>query len=88
MRAGARQLTTTFPARQRSLHDPVPGRWTGLAVRLAADLAGDRARLLVHTGLRYGNILVGKRPGQPWVAIDSRAAVRGPERSVADLDPG
>jgi len=85
VRAEARQLTTTFPARQRSLHGPVPSRWIGLAVRLAADLADDPARLLVHTDLHYGNILVSKRPGQPWVAIDPRAAVRGPERSVADL---
>ncbi|MGH3284820.1 MAG: aminoglycoside phosphotransferase family protein [Streptosporangiaceae bacterium] len=78
VRAEARQLTTTFPARQRSLHDPVPSRWISLAVRLAADLADDPARLLVHTDLHYGNILVSKRPGQPWAAIDPRAAVRGP----------
>jgi streptomycin 6-kinase len=35
--------------------------------------------------LHYGNILASKRPGQPWVAIDPRAAVGAPERSVADL---
>ena len=85
VRAEARQLTTTIPARQRSLHDPVPGQWIALAVRLAADLAEDPARLLVHTDLHYGNILASKRPGQPWVAIDPRAAVGAPERSVADL---
>jgi streptomycin 6-kinase len=85
VRAEARQLTTTIPARQRSLHDPVPGQWIALAVRLATDLAGDPARLLVHTDLHYGNILASKRPGQPWVAIDPRAAVGAPERSVADL---
>jgi streptomycin 6-kinase len=85
VRAEARQLTTTIPARQRSLHDPVPGQWIALAVRLAADLAGDPARLLVHTDLHYGNILASKRPGQPWAAIDPRAAVGAPERSVADL---
>ena len=85
VRAEARQLTTTIPARQRSLHDPVPGQWVALAVRLAADLADDPARLLVHTDLHYGNILISQRPGQPWVAIDPRAAVGAPERSVADL---
>ena len=85
VRAEARQLTTTIPARQRSLHDPVPGQWIALAVRLAADLADDPARLVVHTDLHCGNILVSKRPGQPWVAIDPRAAAGAPERSVADL---
>jgi streptomycin 6-kinase len=85
VRAEARQLSTTIPARQRSLHDPVPGQWIALTVRLAADLADDPAHLLVHTDLHYGNILVSKRPGQPWVAIDPRAAVGAPERSVADL---
>jgi streptomycin 6-kinase len=35
--------------------------------------------------LQYGNILASNRPGQPWVAIDPRAAVGVPERSVADL---
>ena len=85
VRAEARQLTTTIPARQRSLHDPVPGQWIALAGRLAADLANDPARLLVHTDLHYGNILVSERPGRPWVAIDPRAAVGAPERSVADL---
>jgi len=85
VRAEARQLTTTIPARQRSLHGPVPGQWIALAVRLAADLAGDPARLLVHTDLHYGNILASKRPGNPWVAIDPRPALGAPERSVADL---
>ena len=85
VRAEARQLTTTIPARQRSLHDPVPGPWIALAVRLAADLADDPARSLVHTDLHYGNILASNRPGQPWVAIDPRTAVGAPERSVADL---
>jgi streptomycin 6-kinase len=85
VRAEARQLTTTIPARQHSLHDPVPGQWIALAARLAAGLADDPARLLVHTDLHYGNVLASKRPGQPWVAIDPRAAVGAPERSVADL---
>lgn len=85
VRAEARQLTTSIPARQRSLHDPVPGQWIALAAGLAADLADDSARLLVHTDLHYGNILASSRPGQPWVAIDPRAAVGAPERSVADL---
>jgi streptomycin 6-kinase len=85
VRAEARQLTTTIPARQRSLHDPVPRQWIALAARLAADLADDPARLLVHTDLHYGNILASKRPGQPWVAIDPRPAVGAPKRSVADL---
>ncbi len=85
VRAEARQLTTTIPARQRSLHDPVPGQWIALAAALAANLASDPARLLVHTDLHYGNILASRRPGQPWVAIDPCAAVGAPERSVADL---
>ncbi len=85
LQAEARQLTTTLRTRQRLLHDPVPGQWITLAVRLAADLAEDPARFLVHTDLHYDNILASKRPGQPWVAIDPAAAVGAPERSVAEL---
>lgn len=83
--AGARQLAATFTARQRALDDPVPGRWITLASRLAADLAEDPARCLVHTDLHYGNILASDRPGRPWIAIDPAAAVGAPERSVAEL---
>jgi len=57
---------------RRSLHDPVPGQWIALAVRLAADPADDPVRLLVHTDLHYGNILASNRPGRPSVAIDPR----------------
>ena len=85
VRAEARQLATTIPARQRSQHDPVPGQWITLAARLAAELADDPARLLAHTDLHYGNVLASRRPGHPWVAIDPRVAVGAPERSVADL---
>ena len=85
LRAEARQLTITLRARQRQLHDPVPGQWVTLAAGLAADLADDPACLLVHTDLHCGNILASQRPGQPWVAIDPAAAVGAPERSVAEL---
>jgi streptomycin 6-kinase len=85
LRASARQLATTLRARQRRLHEPVPSQWITLAVRLAANLAEDPARLLVHTDLHYDNILASPRPGQPWVAIDPSAAVGAPERSVAEL---
>ncbi len=85
LQAEARQLTTTLRARQRLLHDPVPGQWITLAVGLAADLAEDPARFLIHTDLHYDNILASERPGQPWVAIDPAAAVGAPERSVAEL---
>jgi streptomycin 6-kinase len=85
LRAQARQLATTLPARQRLLRDPVPGQWITLAASLAADLARDPARLLVHTDLHYDNILASGRRGQPWVAIDPAPAVGAPERSVAEL---
>ncbi len=85
LRAQARQLTTTLLARQRLLHDPVPGQWITLAVRLAADLARDPGRRLVHTDLHYDNILASERPGQPWGALDPAAAVGAPERSVGEL---
>jgi streptomycin 6-kinase len=85
LQAEARQLTTTLQARQRQLHDPVPAQWVTLAARLAADLAEDPARLLVHTDLHYDNVLASQRPGQPWVAIDPAAAAGAPERSVAEL---
>lgn len=83
--AAARQLGATFAARQRSLGHPVPGQWVALAGRLAADLARDPARCLVHTDLHYDNILASGRSGRPWVAIDPKAAVGAPERSVAEL---
>ena len=85
LRAQARQLAATIPARQRSLQDPLPGQWITLAARLAAGLARDTARLLVHTDLHYDNVLTSRRPGQRWVAIDPDAAVGAPERSVAEL---
>jgi streptomycin 6-kinase len=85
LQAEARELTTTLRARQRLLHDPIPGRWITLGVTLAAGLAEDPACLLVHTDLHYDNILASQRPGRPWVAIDPAAAVGAPERSVAEL---
>lgn len=81
----AGQLAATVAARQRSLRDPVPGPW----VTLAADLARDPARCLVHTDLHYDNILASGRPGQPWVAIDPAAAVGAPNaRSRSCCGPG
>jgi streptomycin 6-kinase len=85
LRDAARQLAVTLRTRQRELRDPVPAEWIAVAVRLAADLAEDPARLLIHTDLHYDNILASQRPGQPWVAIDPAAVVGSPERSVAEL---
>ncbi len=85
LRAQGHQLATTIPARQRSLQDPLPGPWITLAARLAGRLAQDRARMLVHTDLHYGNVLASRRRGHPWVAIDPEAAIGAPERSVAEL---
>jgi len=85
LRAQARELAATIPARQRSLQDPLPGPWITLAASLAAGLARDTARLLVHTDLHYDNVLTSHRPAQRWVAIDPDAAVGAPERSVAEL---
>jgi len=81
----ADELATTIPARQRSLHDLVPADWVTRATSLAASLAYDPQRLLVHTDLHYGNILATQRPGQLWAAIDPVAASGAPERSVAEL---
>jgi streptomycin 6-kinase len=85
LQAAARQLAATFAARQRSLRDPIPHQWVTLAARLAAGLARDPARCLVHTDLHYDNILASARPGQRWAAIDPTAAAGAPERSVAEL---
>jgi streptomycin 6-kinase len=81
----ARRFAVTLEARQRSLQDPVPGPWITLAASLAADLASDPRRRLVHTDLHYDNVLACERPGQRWVAIDPKAAAGAPERSVAEL---
>jgi streptomycin 6-kinase len=85
LQATGRRLATTLQARQRALHDPVPGRWITLAARLAADLARDSRRCLVHTDLHYDNILASMRPDQRWVAIDPAPAAGAPERSTAEL---
>jgi streptomycin 6-kinase len=85
VRAQAGHLAATLPARQRSLADPVPARWITQAGRLAADLAQDSARCLVHADLHYENILASSRPGQRWVAIDPKPAAGAPERSVPEL---
>jgi streptomycin 6-kinase len=81
----ADELATTISARQRSLHDPVPADWVTLAAGLAASLAQDPQRMMVHTDLHYGNVLATQRPEQPWAAIDPVAASGAPERSVAEL---
>jgi hypothetical protein len=57
LRAQARQLAATIPARQRSLQDPLPAPWITLAASLADGLARDTTRLLVHTDLHYDNVL-------------------------------
>ena len=85
LQATARRLAATLQGRQRALHDPVPGQWITLAARLAADLARDPGRLLIHTDLHYDNILASQRPGQWWVAIDPAPVLGTPERSVAEL---
>jgi streptomycin 6-kinase len=85
LQATARQLGATLQPRQRSLQDPVPGQWVTLGTRLAVELARDPGRCLVHTDLHYDNILASERPSEKWVAIDPKAAVGAPERSVAEL---
>jgi streptomycin 6-kinase len=85
LQAAARWLAATFRARQDLLRDPVPQQWITLASGLAAELARDPVRCLVHTDLHYENILASGRPGQQWLAIDPAAAVGTPERSVAEL---
>lgn len=85
LRAAASQLASVLPTRQRSLADPVPGRWVTLAARLAADLARDPARSLVHADLHYDNVLTSSRSGERWAAIDPKPAAGAPERSVAEL---
>jgi len=81
--AAACELAASIPARQHALADPLPGPWVALAARLAAGLARDPARLMVHTDLHCDNILAG--PGGRWVAIDPSAALGAPERSTAEL---
>lgn len=81
LQAAAHQLATTIPARQHALSDPLPGPWVTLAAKLAANLARDPARVMVHTDLHYENILAGRG----WVAIDPSAALGAPERSTAEL---
>jgi streptomycin 6-kinase len=81
LHAAARQLAGTIPARQHALADPLPGPWVAQAASLAANLARDPARLMVHTDLHYDNILTGRG----WVAIDPSAALGAPERSTAEL---
>jgi streptomycin 6-kinase len=83
--ASAPELAATLQERQLAVNSPLPSDWVALATRLAASLADDPARLLVHTDLHYDNILASERPGEPWVAIDPKAAVGNPARSAAEL---
>jgi streptomycin 6-kinase len=79
--AEARTLAAELPARGRGT--PVPRWWIARAAGLAAGLARDPERLLVHTDLHHGNILASARAG--WLAIDPRAAAGAPERAVAEM---
>jgi len=85
LQAEARELAAELAGRQQSLQNPIPDRWVTLATQLAAGLASDPARCLVHADLHYDNILASSRPGQPWIAIDPAVVVGAPERSVAEL---
>lgn len=85
LQATARQLAAAFQTRQQALDDPIPGEWIALAASLAADLAHDREHSLIHTDLHYDNILASHRPGEPWLAIDPKAAAETPARSAAEL---
>jgi streptomycin 6-kinase len=85
IQATARDLAATFQARQQALHDPLPGQWIALAASLAAKLARDRERFLLHTDLHYDNILASHRPTERWLAIDPKAATGTPARSAAEL---
>ena len=85
LQSAARELAATFRTRQQALHDPIPGEWIALAASLAAALARDGERSLVHTDLHYDNVLASGRPDQPWLVIDPKAAAGTPARSAAEL---
>ena len=85
LQSTARELAATFRTRQQALRDPVPGEWIALAASLAAALARDGERSLVHTDLHYDNVLASGRPDQPWLVIDPKAAAGTPARSAAEL---
>lgn len=81
----ARLLTVSLHRRQRALGFPVLPDWIQLAAGVAAKLAESRAAVLVHADLHYDNILASYRAGKPWLAIDPRARIGDPERSVPEL---
>jgi streptomycin 6-kinase len=85
LQATACQLAATFQARQHSLRNPLPGEWIALAASLAAGLARDHERSLLHTDIHYDNILASQRPAERWVVIDPKAAAGTPARSAAEL---
>jgi streptomycin 6-kinase len=85
LQSTARELAPTFRTRQQALHDPIPDEWIARAASLAAALARDRERSLVHTDLHYDNVLASQRPDQAWLVIDPKAAAGTPARSAAEL---
>jgi streptomycin 6-kinase len=85
LQATAHQLAATLQTRQRALRNPLPGEWIALAASLAAGLARDPERSLVHTDMHYDNILASERPTERWVVIDPKAAAGTPARSAAEL---
>ena len=81
----ARRLAVSLRRRQRALGQPVPPDWVKLATTLARNLSASPAAFLVHADLHYDNVLASYRRGNPWIAVDPKAAVGDPERSVPEL---
>jgi streptomycin 6-kinase len=81
----ARRLVVSLRRRQRALGHPVRREWLRLATSLATTLSASPAARLVHADLHYDNVLASYRPGRPWVAVDPKAMIGDPERSVPEL---
>jgi streptomycin 6-kinase len=81
----ARRLVVSLRRRQRALGHPVRPDWLRVAISLATTLSASPGACLVHADLHYDNVLASYRSGRQWVAVDPKAMIGDPERSVPEL---
>lgn len=83
VRDWAARLSTSLPARQRELGDPMPSKVLGAALAYADALGPSAGSALLSRDLHYQNVLAGTR--EPWLLIDPKPIVGDLEFALAPL---